>query len=216
MLSSGGAAITNGQTFFVGDGTNAATYNLRGGVHNFADNLTIRTNAFLTGCGTVNGNVTVDPGGTVAADCDGGGADFFLVLSPSGTLTFTGIVTNNGHIQALNGTVVEAHGPVVNNGVINVLDGGTNFHSTFINNGLVITSNSIPIITSIRKVGSNVQIRFTADNALPYVVQYATDLASGDWTPLTNMTGNGSILTAIDPGAATLSNRFYRAGLVVP
>ena len=51
----------------------------------------IRTNSFLTGCGTINGSVLVDAGGTVLADC-------------GGTMSFSGSVTNNGAMTADNGT----------------------------------------------------------------------------------------------------------------
>ena len=61
-LISGGTFVTNNQLFAVGVGGAAATFQLNGGVHNFANNLEIRTNAALTGCGTINGNVLVDAG----------------------------------------------------------------------------------------------------------------------------------------------------------
>jgi T5SS/PEP-CTERM-associated repeat protein len=55
--------VSNTQTFVVGDGFGSATYHLLGGVHSFANDLRIRTNTFLIGCGTINGNVVVDAGG---------------------------------------------------------------------------------------------------------------------------------------------------------
>jgi T5SS/PEP-CTERM-associated repeat protein len=64
--------VTNAQTFFVGDGTNAATLNLVGnGAHLFANGLTVRSNASLTGDGTISGpqiagTLAVQSGGTVA------------------------------------------------------------------------------------------------------------------------------------------------------
>jgi len=124
-LTSGGTWVTNNQVFAVGDGTDPSTFQLNGGVHNFANNLEIRSNAFLTGCGTINGNVVVDSGGTVLANC--------------GTLTFMGIVTNNATIQVINGSVLEGYGPVVNNGLIVICNGNTNFHSAFVNNGTILT-----------------------------------------------------------------------------
>jgi T5SS/PEP-CTERM-associated repeat protein len=124
-LSSGGTSVTNAQTFGVGNGSSAATFHLSGGVHSFANNLQIRTNASLTGCGTITGNVVVDPGGTVLADC-------------GGTLSFTGTVTNNGSVLAVNGTCINFFGPVVNNGVINTTNGSVRFWSSIQNNGTIL------------------------------------------------------------------------------
>ena len=53
----------------VGNGTNAATYRLLGGVHAFNDGILVRNNALLAGCGTLNADVTIASGGTVLADC---------------------------------------------------------------------------------------------------------------------------------------------------
>ena len=135
ILTSSGTAVTNAQTFAVGDALDAATFQLTAGVHSFANGLEIRNNASLTGCGTVNGNVVVDLGGTVQVDC-------------GGTLTFTGIVTNNGLMRAINGSTLKAYGLVVNNGTIDFTGGTTNFHGGFVNNGtvcpLTITTSSSP------------------------------------------------------------------------
>ena len=68
-LNTTGTVETNSQEFVVGDGVAGANFHLLGGVHSFANGLRISNAATLTGCGTVNGNVTVDPGGTVFTDC---------------------------------------------------------------------------------------------------------------------------------------------------
>ena len=197
------STVTNPQTFVVGDGIQPATFHLLGGVHSFVNDLRIRTNAKLTGCGTINGNVTVDPGGSVVADC-------------GGTLTFSGSVTNNGIIRAVNGTTVESYGPVVNYGTIDAINGNTNFHAGFINYGSVITSNSIPQILSIEVIDADVWISFTTENGLRYFFEDSPDLTSANWTPVIGFTGSGTIMTFIDPNAASLLSRFYRIRLVVP
>ena len=46
-LTSSGTSVTNSQLFVVGDGSDTATYQLNGGVHSFANNLEISSNAFL-------------------------------------------------------------------------------------------------------------------------------------------------------------------------
>lgn len=197
------STVTNPQTFVVGDAIQSATFRLLGGVHSFVNDLRIRTNAKLTGCGTINGNVTVEPGGSVVADC-------------GGTLTFSGSVTNNGIIRVVNGTTVESYGPVVNYGTIEAINGNTNFHAGFINYGSVITSNSIPQILSIEVIDADVWISFTTENGLRYFFEDSPELASADWTPVIGFTGSGTIMTFIDPNAASLLSRFYRIRLVVP
>src|SRR5206468_129360 len=76
------ANVNNATNFAVGDGVGAATYHLQGGIHSFTNGLTVNTNAQITGCGTITGNVVNF--GTIIQDC------------APGLLTFTGIVTNNG------------------------------------------------------------------------------------------------------------------------
>jgi T5SS/PEP-CTERM-associated repeat protein len=125
FVRSAGTAITNGQTFVVGDGTSEATFNLDGGVHSFANGLEIRSSADLSGCGTINGNVTVDAGGTVKADC-------------GGTLNFTGTVINNGAIVTFNGTFIDFHGPVINNASLVATNKGVRFRDGIIGNGTLI------------------------------------------------------------------------------
>jgi hypothetical protein len=195
--------VNNTRTFVVGDGIDAATYHLLGGVHSFANGLEVRSNAVLSGCGTINGSVVVDAGGAILAAC-------------GGTQTFTGIVTNNGSWSASNGTVLESYASVVNNGVINAIDGSTNFHGGFINNGVVLDRSDLPRIVSISRVGPDVGILFTTFSNLTHLVEYTTNLTSASWTPLVTFTGSGGTTNVTDMGAATLSQRFYRVHLVVP
>jgi hypothetical protein len=195
--------VTNGWEFIVGDGTDMATFQLASGgsgVHSFANGLTISSNAFLAGCGTIEGSVVVNPGGTVVANC-------------GGTLTFTGIVTNNGTMQALNGSTLESYSNLVNNGVIDIRGGTTNFSGGFINNGIVITTNNFPVITAIQVVGSDVEIGVKTGNGSTYVFEETTNLTAASWIPVIEFTGTGGVITFIDPGAATLPQRFYRVGL---
>lgn len=195
--------VSNKQMFAVGDGVGAATFRLLGGIHTFAKGMRIRSSSILTGCGTINGSVLVDAGGTVLADC-------------GGTLTFTGSVTNNGVMTAVNGSVLESSGPVINNGVINAIDGHTNFLAGFVNNGVVLTADNVPRIVSVSLVGADVGINFTTVSNLTHVVEFTSDLVSESWTPLFSFTGAGGITNVTDPGAMVLTQRFYRVRLVVP
>lgn len=125
LLSVQNATVSNAQVFTVGSN---GTYQATGGIQSFANGLIVRTNATLSGSGTVAGNVLIQ--GNVQA-------------AAGATLTFSaGSVTNNGLMRALSGSVLEAYGPVVNNGSIVLSGGTTNFHSTFSGSGIVVTGNT--------------------------------------------------------------------------
>ncbi|HVM60475.1 MAG TPA: choice-of-anchor tandem repeat GloVer-containing protein, partial [Verrucomicrobiae bacterium] len=91
-LTSGGTVVTNAQSFVVGNGSSAATFTVSGGTHWFGNGVEIANNATLTGCGTINGAVTVDAGAHVVSTCS--------------TLTFGDTVTINGNgvVRAANGS----------------------------------------------------------------------------------------------------------------
>ena len=125
-LNTKSTSIINGSVVIIGDGINVAELHFIGGVHSFANGLRIRNNALLTGCGTISGNVLVDAGGTMQADC-------------GTTLNFNGTVTNSGAVTAINGTVLNFSGPVVNNGTIDATGGNVHFSSNVVNNGTILT-----------------------------------------------------------------------------
>jgi hypothetical protein len=204
MLTSSGASVNNSQLFAVGDGTDAATYQLNGGVHSFANNMEIRHNALLTGCGTVTGNVVVDSGGTVFANC-------------GGKLTFTGAVTINGTMRAINGSILEAYGAVVNNGTIDIINGGvTNFHSGFTNNGTVLDSKSVRI-SQASKAAQDFVVQIPSVAGHTYQLQFTTSLAPANWTNTgASQPGTNGVLTFTDPGGAANPQRFYRVDVTAP
>ena len=203
-LNSSGTSVTNAQQFVVGDGAASANFHLLGGTHSFNNGLRIRTNSFLTGCGTVTGAVVIDPGGSVVADC-------------GGNLTFTGSVTNNGIIHVQNGSVLETYSAFINNGILDIMTGTTNFHSTFINNGTIVNASYFRV-TSLTQEGDNMRISWPAVGGRSYVVQVADDLGAGftDLSPAIVIPGT-SLSTAnyLDLGGATNTpSRFYRVKLV--
>jgi hypothetical protein len=59
--------VSNGRPFQVGDGSHAATLELMGGIHSFADGLIISSNATLKACGTIVGAITNY--GTILTNC---------------------------------------------------------------------------------------------------------------------------------------------------
>jgi T5SS/PEP-CTERM-associated repeat protein len=204
-LNTAATVNSNGKQFVIGDGVDAATFQLQGGQHTFSNGLRIRNNAFLIGCGTIHGNVVVDPGGTVLANC-------------GGALAVTGIVTNNGTLRAINASVLQASGTVVNNGTIDIINGGsTNFSGGFINNGTVLDASSVKI-SQASPSGQDFVVQVPSVNGHTYQLQYTTSLMPTNWTnTAAPQSGTGGILTFTDLGGATnLPSRFYRVDCTTP
>ena len=196
-------SVTNGLAFVIGDGASAANFHLLGGVHSFNNGLRVRNNAVLSGCGTINGVVVVDAGGTVLADC-----------SP---LVFGQSVTNNGTMRAINGSVLEAYGALVNNGTIDLINGSTNFHGVFINNGTVLDASSVKI-SQASKSGQDFVVQILSVTGHTYQLQFTPSLTPTNWTNTgTSQSGTGGVLTFTDTGGATnVPARFYRMDVTAP
>jgi len=207
LLVTGGTFVTNGQNFVIGDGTDVATFHLAGGFHSFANGLLVDTNSSVTGCGTLDGSVVIDPDATVLANC-------------GGTLTFTGIVTNNGTLRAINGSILEFYGPVVNNGLIDITGGTTNFHNTFVNNGSILSAATPFRITSIAKQANNILITWQTTPGQTNELQATSggpggSYSTNNFTPIFTVTNTvGSVTNYLDIGAATNNTRYYRVRLV--
>ena len=78
-----------------------------------------------------------------------------------------------------------------------------------------LDSSSVLRITSITVSGSDVVIDFTTSSNKFYDVQYNDDLTLMNWGAVaTNFAGTGAIVSVTDPGAAGLTNRFYRVRLL--
>jgi len=189
-LRSKGTLISNTQPCVIGDGVGSTTLHLVGGLHSFQNGLRIRANSFLTGCGTINGDVVVDAGGAVHANCT--------------NLVFTGNVTNNG-ATVVDGAALETFGTFVNNGKIYLLNGGTtNFHGSFINNGQILNGD---IHLAIERDGSSgMFIRYIGVPDVTYGLQRAVSV-TGPWSDLATNTAPASGLieyheTALPPGQA--------------
>jgi hypothetical protein len=181
---------------------------LAGGFHSFADGLTVSSNGLVTGCGTIDGSVIVDPGATVLANC-------------GGSLTFTGIVINNGTMQAINGSVLEAYGPVVNNGLIDITGGTTNFHSTFINNGSIVGGAPAFQITRIVQQAKDILITWATSPGQTNELQATAggpggSYSTNNFTAIFAVTNTvGTTTNYLDIGGATNTpSRFYRVRLV--
>ena len=190
--------------------SSAGNLNLVNGVSGNGNSLALSTAGTLTVGGTLTGvdtlsvtggTMDVSPGATVAV----------------GSATISATASVSGEIVAEGGTLT-FNGPVtINNiGVIDALNGNVVFNSSVINNGTILTRNCLPIMTVVQVVQPDVEISFTTCSNINYIVKYATDLAGGAWTTLTNLTATGSVTTVADRGAAGLPKRFYRAALVGP
>jgi T5SS/PEP-CTERM-associated repeat protein len=202
-LHSKGTLVSNTQPCVIGDGFASANFHLLGGVHSFNNGLRIRASGLLSGCGTVNGNLLVDAGGAVVADCG----------SP---LVFNGSVTNNGILVAKDSSVLQSAGTVVNNGTIFLVNGGTtNFSGTFINNGAVRYSISPPQITGFSLADGDVVVQVPSIPTFNYFLQASATLQPPAWTNSgAAQAGTGSLLIFTEPGGATIgTNRFYRIGV---
>jgi hypothetical protein len=192
-LHSRGSVVSNAQPFVVGDAVASGTFHLLGGVHTFQNELRIRTNSFLTGCGSINGNVVIDPGGTVHADCT--------------NLVFSSSVTNNG-AMVIDGAVLETFGTFVNNGKIYLINSGTtNFHSTFINNGAII--DGYVHLTIVQDGSGGVFVSCAGVPTVAYRLQRAASV-TGPWSDIATNTVPGSGLVEYYDGVAPSGRAFYR------
>jgi hypothetical protein len=64
------------------------------------------------------------------------------------------------------------------------------------------------ITATAKKSGSNVSITFPTQAGVLYRVFYRNSLATGNWTLLTTVLGDGSVKSASDPSAS--AQRFYK------
>ncbi len=104
----------------------------------------------------------------------------------------------------------------MNNGFINALGGTVGFPGGLVNNGSLLSSASLPQFTSVSVAGSSVNLQLTTFTNLMHFVEYSSNLVNGSWIALTGFTGTGGVTNFADPGAAMLTQRFYRIHLVVP
>src|SRR5262249_11376552 len=149
----------------------------------------------LSGCGTIHGDVVVEAGGTVWADC-------------GGHLTFACTVTNNRVIIADSGRVLESSGTLVNNGTILYHHAGTlQFQGTFINNGIILNGD---LQLAIERDGSGgLFVRYTGAPDVTYRLQRAARL-TGPWCDLATNTAPASGLIEFHETTLPPGQSFYR------
>lgn len=72
-------------------------------------------------------------------------------------------------------------------------------------------------IVGIQTVSPDVEVSVTTGSNRLYRVDRTSSLTNSVWATVTNnVQGTGGIVTVIDPGAAVLSNRYYRATMLPP
>jgi hypothetical protein len=125
-------------------------------------------------------------------------------------------------MHAENGSVIESYGPVINNGVIDIMDGSTNFHSGFVNHGTVVDASYFRVTGITNQTGS-VNLAWTTVGGRSYVVQTNAPPPNGsytnnfsDFTSTVAVPGQSLGTTNyLDLGGATNTpSRYYRVRLV--
>ncbi len=200
-LNTGSTIINNGIVFPVGVGAESATLRLNGGTHTFANGLEITDHGLLTGCGAINGPVTIDPGGTVVIDCgtltfNGPVTNYGTILPANGTnVAFPIFVVNYGSILTNSGTALPPACPIITTGaVVNLNDSAT----TTITDG----TNLVQLSWSLASPGNSGYIYTTANTAIAAVTNVTsvsqitnatvyTFLNSGNVGPLKDAGANG-------------------------
>lgn len=106
-------------------------------------------------------------------------------------------------------------------GIMNVFS--TNTVNGLVANGMLTAANGAvgspgrviaPIQLTNRVAGGNDLLTWNAANNRSYVVEFKPNLTASNWTVLSNLTATSDTAGLTDP--VTTSNRFYRAGAVIP
>ena len=173
--------------------SDGATLELDGGSLE-TESLHISPGAALIGPGTVHGELTND--GTL--------------LCSAGTLELDGIVVNNGTARLTTGSVLSTTETFYNNGVLDLLTADGTIPPNLINNGIVIDSGGLKLI-SFGIVGNNVTLTLRTYDHHNYQLQWSDSLAHDSWTDVGSAkSGNGNIQSFTDPGGAGHGARYYR------
>ncbi len=219
------SSVANGSPFIVGNGTNAATLELLGGTHSFANGLIISSNATLSGCGTIIG--TVINNGIIATNCGGSSVlpsiiqpPMSLTVTQEATAVFRVIVSGTPPLTyqwrfqgapisgatATNYAVVSARLSDAGDYDVVVSDSAGSVTSPPATLRVLVPSS----ITNSLLTGSTSIISFSSINVLRYTLQFKDNLDETNWTDIPPpVTGNGSVISIPDP-QATVPRRFYR------
>ncbi len=221
-LNTKGTRIANGLPFVVGDGTNAATFQLTGGLHSFADGLIISSNAALTGCGTIVGAIINY--GTIATNCSapsilvppadltvpqGSDATFGVTAAGSEPPTYQWRFNSNNIPGAISSNLTIVSVQASNAGYYDVVV--ANSLNTVISPPALLRVLVAPVLVgSAFTTGNSFSFSFESVSGLRYSLEYKDAVDAPSWNPLTNMAGDGGLINIFD-SPVTGGTRIYRA-----
>ncbi len=165
-----------------------------------AEHIIVEKFGFLTGCGTISGEVINH--GQITVNC--------------GNLQFAGAFTNNGRLTVLDGSTLSATGPLVNNGVLDLsASPETALPEGLVNNGTVLHYSRVAV-QSATKTGAtfSLVVRTSAPNSCQ--LQRSPSLINPAWENV-NAARRGDAATdlVLQDSAAPSTGMFYRV-LVTP
>ena len=226
-LRTKGTVASNGLPFIVGDGTNRATLELVGGIHQFANGLVISSNATLIGCGTIIGSVVNQ--GTIATNCgsistgptitqqpmsltvtQGATATFTVMASGDPPLTyqwrFSGLMGNIPGATTTTLAVTNAQLSDAGNYRVSVSNpsGTTNSDIATLR---VLVSPAIENATLLG--GSDFTFAFNTVAGLTYKIEYKNSLNDPAWVLFRTQPGDGTKFTVTE-NITLAPSRFFR------
>jgi len=142
VLNSAGTFVTNTSAFTIGDGTQSAAFNLRGGTHAFSNGVVVANNGTISGWGTVAAAVfsTNQTGGTITAT--------------NGTLLLSSGFAGSGSFRA------------ESSGVLNLAVSNTYSGLTIVNGGQVVIADPNAVQNStVSNITADAGITFTVNSA---------------------------------------------------
>jgi hypothetical protein len=137
-----------------------------------------------------------------------------LVSSNYGSVAGTLNVTlTNGYVPSIGAQFLIISAPNVG-GTFSTLNVPQDICVTYSNNGvcLLATTPAPPQLQSPRVSGGHFSFGFDTVSGQSYIVQQNTNLAATNWTPYTNITGNGSLYQFATP-VTNILQRFFRLGV---
>jgi alpha-L-rhamnosidase len=106
-----------------------------------------------------------------------------VIVSPGGTLTVEGSITNLGTVRLLGNAQLTVGGQIVNDGVLDIMTWNGSLPSSFVNNGLVLDRSAVKIEFSAVQ-GPAFTVTIMGYQGHTYQLQYSTSLSPASWTNL--------------------------------
>ncbi|MGN6641802.1 MAG: MBG domain-containing protein, partial [Verrucomicrobiota bacterium] len=166
--------------------------------------------------GSATNTLTINPATlTVTANDE---TKFFGQADPAFTATYSGFVETDDN-SVLNGTLTFTRESGEAVGLYAITPSGlsaSNYQVNFNPGTLTIAPSPVPMILSLTNAGSDqFVITWSSVSNVMYQVRYRSDLASGDWIPLTNVTATNETAFATD-NTGGAPQRFYQVIIPTP